>query len=211
MNKEQALNIYEYINSLYPTPKTELLYENEYELFIAVILSAQATDKSVNLATRNLFIKYDSFYKLSKANVLDVEKMIRSINYYKNKSSNIIKSSKIIIENYNGNVPNNIDDLTSLPGVGRKTANVILSTIYKMPAIAVDTHVLRVANRLSFIKSENVLDVEKALMKYYDKKYWIKVHHLFVLFGRYRCKSQKPLCSDCGLQEKCYYYKNKKE
>ena len=211
MTKEKANFIYNVLQELFPNAGCELNFKTDFELLIAVILSAQATDKRINLITPILFNKYKDVYELSKAKQDDVEKIIYSANYYKNKSKNIIECSKKIVEQFNGKVPNTREGLESLPGVGRKTANVILSTAFNVPAIAVDTHVFRVANRLGFVNTTKEIEVEKALMKIYDKDKWTSVHHMFVLFGRYYCTAKKPQCDKCKFKDICKYYKENKK
>ena len=190
-----------------PNPKCELNYNKDYELLIATVLSAQCTDKRVNEVTKVLFQKYN-LETLSTATIKDIEKIIYSCGNYRKKAQYIISISKSLIENYNGVVPNNRDYLESLPGVGRKTTNVVLSNIFDVPAIAVDTHVERVSKRLNLAnEKDTVLEVEKKLMKKIPKNKWSRVHHQLVLFGRYTCKSIKPECEKCLLKEHCKYYK----
>ena len=205
-------NILELLDKMIPNPKCELNYNKDYELLIATVLSAQCTDKRVNEVTKVLFQKYN-LETLSTANIKDIEKIIYSCGNYRKKAQYIISISKSLIEDYNGIVPNNRDYLESLPGVGRKTTNVVLSNIFDVPAIAVDTHVERVSKRLNLAnEKDTVLEVEKKLMKKIPKNKWSRVHHQLVLFGRYTCKSIKPDCEKCLLKEYCKYYKkiNKK-
>lgn len=205
-------NILELLDKMIPNPKCELNYNKDYELLIATVLSAQCTDKRVNEVTKVLFQKYN-LETLSTANIKDIEKIICSCGNYRKKAQYIISISKGLLENYNGVVPNNRDYLESLPGVGRKTTNVVLSNIFDVPAIAVDTHVERVSKRLNLAnEKDTVLEVEKKLMKKIPKNKWSRVHHQLVLFGRYTCKSIKPECKKCLLKEYCKYYKkiNKK-
>ena len=205
-------NILELLDKMIPNPKCELNYNKDYELLIATVLSAQCTDKRVNEVTKVLFQKYN-LETLSTATIKDIEKIIYSCGNYRKKAQYIISISKSLLENYNGVVPNNRDYLESLPGVGRKTTNVVLSNIFDVPAIAVDTHVERVSKRLNLAnEKDTVLTVEKKLMKKIPKNKWSRVHHQLVLFGRYTCKSIKPECKKCLLKEHCKYYKkiNKK-
>ena len=205
-------NILELLDKMIPNPKCELNYNKDYELLIATVLSAQCTDKRVNEVTKVLFQKYN-LETLSTANIKDIEKIIYSCGNYRKKAQYIISISKSLIEDYNGVVPNNRDYLESLPGVGRKTTNVVLSNIFDVPAIAVDTHVERVSKRLNLAnEKDTVLEVEKKLMKKIPKNKWSRLHHQLVLFGRYTCKSIKPDCEKCLLKEYCKYYKkiNKK-
>ena len=190
-----------------PNPKCELNYDKDYELLIATVLSAQCTDKRVNEITKILFDKYD-IYSLSRAKEKDIEKIIYSLGNYKKKSNYIIELSKKLIKDYNGIVPNDRNYLETLPGVGRKTTNVVLSNLFDVPAIAVDTHVERVSKRLNLAnEKDSVLEVEKKLMKKIPKDKWSRTHHQLVLFGRYTCKSIKPECNKCLLKEYCKYYK----
>ena len=198
------------LDIMIPNPKCELYYNNDYELLIATVLSAQCTDKRVNMVTKKLFSKYD-IHSLSRANVTDIEKIIMPVGTFRRKSEYIIEISKKLVADYNGTVPNNRSYLESLPGVGRKTCNVVLSNIYNVPAIAVDTHVQRVSKRLNLAKEkDDVNKIEKKLMKYLPKEKWSRTHHQLVLFGRYICKSINPECDNCLLKEKCKYYKNRK-
>ena len=204
-NKE----IFDYLEELIVDPKCELNYNKDYELLIAVMLSAQTTDKRVNQVTTVLFNKYDSLYKLSKADVNDVIDIIRSIGTFNKKALNIIEISKSLIENYNGIVPNNREYLESLPGVGRKTTNVVLSELFNEQCIAVDTHIKRVSIRLGLAKkNDDVLTIEKKLsrnLKNYNAR---KVHHQLLLFGRYYCKAKNPKCKNCKLSIICKEKKN---
>lgn len=194
------------LDKLFPNPKCELDYNKDYELLIATILSAQSTDKRVNLVTKELFAKYDVF-SLATANKKDIENIIRSIGTYTKKSGYIIGVAKSLVTNYEGIVPNNRAYLESLPGVGRKTANVVLSNLFAVPAIAVDTHVSRVSKRLNLANEfDSVEIIEQKLMDFLPKSSWSKAHHQLVLFGRYICKSRSPECQNCLFKNKCQYY-----
>ena len=193
MKSSEVLNN---LDKVVPNPKCELLFNKDYELLIATVLSAQSTDKRVNIVTKELFSKYDIF-SLANANVDDIEKNIRTVGTFKRKAVYIIEIAKKLVRDYNGVVPNNREYLESLPGVGRKTCNVVLSNIYNIPAIAVDTHVARVSKRLGLTKSDDVLKIEKDLMNFFSKDKWSRVHHQLVLFGRYTCKSKNPMCMMC--------------
>lgn len=198
-----------YLDELYRDAKCELIYDTDYELLIAVVLSAQCTDKRVNMVTRELFKKYDIF-SLASAPLKEIEKIVRPVGTYTRKSMYIKTIAENLVRDYNGKVPNDRKYLESLPGVGRKTCNVVLSNIYEVPAIAVDTHVERVSKRLNLAKEiDNVSTVEKKLMKYFPKDKWSRLHHQLVLFGRYKCKSLSPICIDCKLKENCKYQKKK--
>lgn len=206
MNSEELLNR---LDKMIPNPKCELNYNRDYELLIATVLSAQCTDKRVNMVTKELFDKYDIF-SLANANNKDIMNIIRPVGTYSRKTEYIIEIAKKLVSDYNGSVPNDRKYLESLPGVGRKTCNVVLSNLYNVPAIAVDTHVERVAKRLRLAyKTDDVLKVEKKLMRKIPKDKWSRFHHQMVLFGRYICKSINPDCSNCYLQEFCKYYKHK--
>ena len=195
------------LDIMIPNPKCELHYNKDYELLIATVLSAQCTDSRVNKVTEVLFKKYD-LLELSKAKEENIEKIIYSCGNYKKKSKYIIEIAKSLIKDYKGKVPNDRNYLERLQGVGRKTTNVVLSNIFNVPAIAVDTHVERVSKRLSLAKeNDSVLEVEKKLMKKIPKNKWSRTHHQLVLFGRYICKSVKPECNKCLLKEYCKYYK----
>lgn len=195
------------LNQLYPDAYCELNHATNFELLVAVVLSAQTTDKNVNTVTPKLFEKYPDALSLSKAKVKDVERIIRKIGLYHNKSINIINLSKKLVEDFDGEVPNNRIDLESLPGVGRKTANVILSNCFDYPAFAVDTHVSRVSKRLNIAsKEDDVYQIEEKLMSTFPKKDWGKLHHQFIFFGRYKCKAKNPECLDCPLRKICNYF-----
>lgn len=201
-------NIIDKLDIMVPNAVCELKYRKDYELLIATVLSAQCTDKRVNMVTEKLFKKYDIF-SLAKAKKEDIEKIIRPVGTYTRKSEYIIKIAQELVNNFDGRVPNNRKFLESLPGVGRKTCNVVLSNIYNVPAIAVDTHVERVAKRLDLAKeNDSVAEVEKKLMCKFPKDKWSRLHHQLVLFGRYTCKSKRPDCQNCLLQAECKYYKN---
>lgn len=201
----------ENLNKLYPEAICELNYNKDYELLIATVLSAQCTDKRVNEVTKILFTKYNNLSSLSNAQLKDIESIIRPCGSFTKKAYYIKTIAQKLTEDYNGVVPNNREYLESLPGVGRKTCNVVLSNLYNVPAIAVDTHVARVSVRLGFAKKEdNVLTIEQKLMKKLPKNSWSKVHHQLVLFGRYKCKALKPECDECPFQEFCKYYKIKR-
>lgn len=200
--------ILSYLDELYPNPKCELNYNKDYELLIAIVLSAQTTDKRVNKVTPVLFNKYNSLEKLAKANLKDIEKIIKEIGTYKKKSIFIKEIATKLVNECHSIVPNDRKYLETLPGVGNKTINVFLAEYYKVPAIAVDTHVERVSKRLKICKENaNVQEVEKTLMKKIPKERWIKTHHQLIFFGRYNCKAIKPNCINCELKEQCKYYK----
>lgn len=195
--------IYNKLKEIYPNASCELEYKDAYSILVAVILSAQCTDKRVNQVTPKLFEKYPTVFDLANAEQLDVEQIIYPCGFYRVKAKNIILSSKDVVEKYKGQVPNNLNDLISLKGVGRKTANVVLSTVYNVPAIAVDTHVFRVSNRVGLANADNVKDCEVQLMNVLPKQIWSEMHQMMVLFGRYICKSQNPKCDICPFKDCC--------
>ena len=195
------------LDIMIPNPRCELEYTKDYELLIATVLSAQCTDARVNKVTSILFKKYD-INSLAEANIKDIEKIIYSCGNYKKKSLYLINIAKSLVKDFNGSVPNDREYLENLPGVGRKTTNVVLSNIYNVPAIAVDTHVDRVSKRLGLAyEIDTVFQVEKKLMKKLPESKWSRTHHQLVLFGRYISRSQNPECSKCLFKDKCIYYK----
>lgn len=189
----------------------ELNYGSIFELLVAVILSAQCTDKRVNSVTKELFKKYNKPEDFVNVSTEELEKLIFSCGFYKNKAKNIKKMSKDLIEKYNGEVPSTIEELMALSGVGRKTANVVLSEGFKKNAFAVDTHVFRVSHRLSLSKAKTADKTEFDLKQVFDENLWSEIHFYMVLFGRYICKSQRPKCEECKLKQYCQYYKEKKD
>jgi len=195
--------IVEKLNNLFPTPKCELNYQNEYQLLVAVILSAQCTDKRVNIVTDELFKSYGTPQQMTTLTQEELEEKIHSCGFYRNKAKNILTMTRELLVKYNGKVPSNLEQLQSLAGVGRKTANVVIAEAFKGDAIAVDTHVLRVSNRLGLVKTDKPEACEQALMKAFDKKDWSKLHLQMVHFGRYICKSQKPNCKNCPFIKIC--------
>lgn len=194
----------EYLDYLFPDPQCELLYKNDYEFLIAVVLSAQSTDKRVNSITPKMFKKYDTLEKLKNADLKDLENIIRPVGSFRKKAYYVKEIARIIVDNCNGVVPKDRDILINFPGVGRKTINVFLSEFYKEPAFAVDTHVERVSKRLGLAyRSDDVFKVEQKLMKKIPKELWGKRHLQMVLFGRYHCKAVKPCCGNCKLIDIC--------
>lgn len=193
-----------YLEELFPNPKCELNYNKDYELLIAVVLSAQTTDKRVNSVTSILFDRYPTIKDLKNASIEDIIEIIRPIGTFYKKAIFVKEIATILDEECNGIVPNNRVFLESLKGVGRKTANVVLSNLFDVPAIAVDTHVSRVSKRLGLAKeSDDVVAIEKKLMKKFDKNVWSRRHHQLVLFGRYYCKASSPMCDLCKLKNIC--------
>ena len=194
-----------YLDSLFPNPKCELIYHNDYELLIAIVLSAQSTDKRVNSVTPILFNKYPTLYDLGRAKIDDLELILRPIGSYHKKAIYIRDIALLLHDKYNDIVPRDRNVLITFPGVGRKTINVFLSEYYNEAAIAVDTHVERVSKRLGIaLGKDNVLTIEKKLEKYFSKDVWGRRHLQMVLFGRYYCKAVKPLCKDCKLIDICH-------
>lgn len=197
-------DIIKYLDELFPNPKCELNYSKDYELLIAVMLSAQTTDKRVNEVTNVLFKKYNTLEKLKDADIVDIINIIRPIGTFNKKAQNIKDIAKYLVDNYDSKVPDDRDILESLPGIGRKCANVVLSNLFSKDVIAVDTHVERVSKRLGLAyKNDDVLKVEKKLNKKFPKNKLSRLHHQLVLFGRYKCKAIKPICIDCKLKEYC--------
>ena len=196
--------IEEYLDFLFPDPKCELNYNSDYELLIAIMLSAQSTDKRVNLVTPVIFQKFPTLNLLKNARVIELEEIIRPVGSFRKKTAYLIEIARRIDEEYNGVVPRDRDILESFPGIGRKTVNVFLSEFYNEAAIAVDTHVERVSKRLGLVaKNDNVLQIEYKLMKKFAKKNWARRHLQLVLFGRYHCKAIKPMCNECKLIDIC--------
>lgn len=197
--------VIENLDKLIPNPKCELYYKKDYELLIATVLSAQSTDKRVNLVTKELFSKYD-LNGLNNASLKDIENIIRPVGTYTRKAYYIKEIANRLLSDYDGIVPNDRNYLESLPGVGRKTTNVVISNLFNVPAIAVDTHVGRISKRLGLARQEDdVLVIEKKLMKLFPKDRWSRLHHQLVLFGRYTCKSQKPNCNNCPFKSECKF------
>lgn len=193
-----------------PVAESELNFENPYQLIVAVILSAQCTDKRVNMTTPALFERYPDAETLSKATVEDIYELIKSISYPNNKSKNLLGMAKVLMSDFNGIVPEDVDKLQTLPGVGRKTANVVASVAFNKPAMAVDTHVFRVSARIGLTKNaKNPLETEKQLVKYIPESVIPKAHHWLILHGRYVCKARKPECEKCGINTICEYFLTK--
>ena len=193
-----------YLDELFPDPRCELNYNKDYELLIAVVLSAQTTDKRVNSVTSILFDKYPNLEALSKADINDIMEIIKPIGTFHKKAVFVKEIANILLNEYDGKVPNDRASLEKMPGVGRKTANVVLSNLFDVPAIAVDTHVARVSKRLNLAKqNDDVTKIEKKLMKKFTKENWSKRHHQLVLFGRYQCKAASPNCANCKLKDIC--------
>lgn len=205
MNKEKRTFIFKIWQENDPNPTTELEYSSTFELLIAVILSAQATDVSVNKATEVLYKVANTPEQIFALGEEKLASYIKSIGLYKTKAKNVIKTCKDLIEKFDSQVPDNLDDLISLAGVGRKTANVILNTAFRKFAMAVDTHIFRLSNRIPLAKGKNVVEVEKRLMRVIPKEYLLDAHHWIILHGRYICTAQKPKCRNCIIYDYCEF------
>ncbi|PFP27263.1 endonuclease III [Bacillus sp. AFS073361] len=204
LNNSQIRYCLDQIGAMFPDAHCELNHSNPFELVIAVALSAQCTDVLVNKVTKSLFEKYKTPEDYLAVPLEELQNDIRSIGLYRNKAKNIQNLCRIVLEEYNGEIPTDRDELTKLPGVGRKTANVVVSVAYNIPAIAVDTHVERVSKRLGICRwKDSVLEVEKTLMRKIPKEEWSLTHHRLIFFGRYHCKAQNPQCPNCPLLELC--------
>ncbi|MCF6460917.1 endonuclease III [Clostridium sp. Cult3] len=207
LTKVEIKEVINRLLDLYPDAKAELNYSNSFELLIATILSAQCTDVQVNKTTEKLFKEYKTPEDYLTLTEEELGEKIRSCGFYNTKSKNILSTCDLLLKDYEGKVPNTLEELMTLPGVGRKTANVVLSNAFGVPAIAVDTHVFRVSNRIGLADSSNVLDTEKDLMDNIDRNMWSKAHHLLIFHGRRVCKARKPLCNKCPLTNYCFYFK----
>jgi len=205
MDTKVATEIFKVFTKINPEPTTELKYKNNFELLISVILSAQATDVSVNKATKHLFKIANNPKSILQLGLTGLKQEIRTIGLYNNKAKNIIKTCEYLISKHKGRVPKDREALEQLPGVGRKTANVILNTAFSKPTIAVDTHVFRVANRTGLAKGETPIKVEHGLLSVIPKKYLINAHHHLILHGRYVCLARKPLCYKCHITNHCAF------
>ena len=207
MMKSNVNAILEKLDLMIPNPKCELEYSKPYELLMATVLSAQCTDSRVNQVTKVLWDHF-TLATLASAPIKEVERIIYPVGTYHNKAHYLIDIANRLLKDYDGEVPNDFNYLVTLPGVGRKTANVVLSNIYDMPAIAVDTHVYRTSHRLGLVpKNKNVYETEQYLMRVIPQDKWSRLHHQLVLFGRYTCKAKNPLCENCLLKEYCHYEK----
>ncbi len=208
LTKQEASIVYERLEEMFPDARAELNYSTPYELLIATILSAQCTDVRVNKVTDVLFEKYNTPEKMVTLSQEELEGYIKSCGVYRNKAKNILAASEEILDTWGGEIPPTIEGLMTLAGVGRKTANVVASNVLGIPAIAVDTHVFRVSNRLGLADSKNVDGTEKQLMAIWPKEHWSKGHHLLIFLGRRLCKAQRPLCDSCNLKDLCCYYRS---
>lgn len=205
MKQKTRIDILERLQEHIKDPTTELIYHTPFELLIAVLLSAQATDVSVNKATKPLFANANTPETILALGVDKLKEYIRTIGLYNSKAENIIKTCQILINQHDSRVPENFDQLVALPGVGRKTANVVLNTAFGWPTIAVDTHIFRVCNRTAFAPGKNVEIVEDKLLKVVPDKYKINCHHWFILHGRYTCIARKPRCGSCVIEDLCEF------
>ena len=205
MNRQEREEIFRRLKAENPEPTTELEYNSVFELLIAVILSAQATDKGVNKATRRLYPVANTPQAILELGLDGLKDYIRTIGLYNSKAENIIKTCRALVEQHDGEVPATREELEALPGVGRKTANVVLNTAYRQPAMAVDTHIFRVSNRTGIAKGKTVLEVEKRLLRLVPKDYLLDAHHWLILHGRYICTARKPKCAACVIHDLCEF------
>ena len=210
MNKDKRFEIFSRLQKDNPNPTTELNFNSTFELLIAVILSAQATDKSVNIATNKLYAIANTPEAIYGLGETGLKKHIKTIGLYNTKAKNIIKTCRILIDEHNSTVPDDQKKLEALPGVGRKTANVVRNTAFGHPTMAVDTHIFRVSNRTKIAPGKNVLEVEKKLVKFIPDEFMVDAHHWLILLGRYTCVARKPRCGSCLIEDLCEY-KNKTE
>ncbi len=207
MNKQKRTEIFKRLKQINPNPTTELEYASAFELLIAVILSAQATDVGVNKATFRLFKVADTPQKMFDLGLETLKDYIKTIGLFNSKAKNVIKTCQILVEKHNSVVPDNRKDLEALPGVGRKTANVVLNTFFGQPTMAVDTHIFRVSKRTKLAHGKDVLQIEKSLVRLIPKEYLMDAHHWLILHGRYICKARKPNCKECIIEDLCEYNK----
>ncbi|HBG09845.1 MAG: endonuclease III [Limnochordia bacterium] len=200
------LEVLKILKSMYPNARTELRHDSPFQLLVATILSAQCTDERVNQITAELFPAFPTARHLAAASFAEVANYVRSAGLWRSKTNNLLKTAQILVEKYDGEVPQTREELEALPGVGRKTANVVLANAFGIPAIAVDTHVFRVANRLGLSNGSTPLQVEQQLMEVIPEEEWISAHHWLIRHGRALCKARKPLCDRCPLQPHCRYF-----
>ncbi len=205
MNKETKKRILDKLEEMYPEAKAELVFSNPYEMLVATMLSAQCTDKQVNKVTPAVFERWPDANAMAEAKVEELFPMVKSCGF-KSKAGNIIAACRIIKEQHGGQVPNTMEALTALPGVGRKTANVVMFNAFGIPAFAVDTHVFRVSNRLGLCKADTVEETERQMTRLIPKENWGRAHHWLIWHGRKLCKAQRPLCEECALKEMCKYH-----
>ena len=209
MNSSKRFEIFSRLKAANPNPTTELVYKTPFELLVAVVLSAQATDRSVNIATKNLFQKANTPEKIFSLGEIELKKYIKSIGLYKTKAKNILATCNLLIQNHNSSVPQTREELEKLPGVGHKTANVILNTAFGKPTIAVDPHIFRISSRTGLATGKNVSEVELKLLKFVPKQFHQDAHHWLILHGRYVCKARKPECTKCIIENMCDFKEKK--
>jgi endonuclease-3 len=205
LNRNKARKLIELLNKSIKNPKTSLKYRNQFTLLTSVVLSAQCTDVNVNNVTKSIYKKYYTPKHFMELGISKIRNLIKSIGLFNNKAKNLYYLSKILLEKHQSRVPNNLEDLILLPGVGRKTANVVLNEAFNKPTIAVDTHVFRVGNRTGLCNGKNPKQVENQLLEILPEKYIKKAHHLILLHGRYTCKARNPLCKTCVINKVCLY------
>ena len=204
LTKEQFLEVSQYLDSLFPNAKCELFYSQDYELVIAVMLSAQTTDKSVNTVTSHLFKKYPTLKSFVEADIKDIENEIQSLGLYKNKAKNIKGIAETLYNDFNSILPSDKNELQKLPGIGNKSAGVIRCEVFKIPDLPVDTHIIRISNRLGIAtKKDEPIDIERKLKKIIPEESWIKSHHQLIHFGRYFCTARNPKCEECKIKKYC--------
>lgn len=212
MNKKDAIIIIETLKEMYPEAKCSLDFSTPFQMLVSVVLSAQCTDERVNKTTPSIFLKYSTPQDFADMDIELLEELIHPCGFYKTKAKNLKRTAQILVEKYDGIVPNNMEDLMSLPGVGRKSANVIMLEAFDLPqGIAVDTHCKRIANRLGFSSESDPAKIEQDLLKVIPKEYYKDVNHIFIWHGRNVCTSQKPKCDSCKLQQYCKFYKSNKQ
>ncbi len=203
--EQKIVFLREVLGAAYPNPRSELCYNSPFQLLVATILAAQATDRQVNVITRELFMRAPDAESMSRMELEEVRNLVRSINYCNNKAKNILAASRILVERFHGEVPATREELESLPGVGRKTANVVLSNAFGLPVMPVDTHVHRVSNRIGLVQTKKVEETERELMQIIAEEWVLPFHHYLLLHGRYTCKAKKPDCAHCAVSSICDY------
>ena len=203
--EQKIVFLREVLGAAYPNPRSELCYNSPFQLLVATILAAQATDRQVNVITRELFMRAPDAESMSRMELDEVRNLVRSINYCNNKAKNILAASRILVERFHGEVPATREELESLPGVGRNTANVVLSNAFGLPVMPVDTHVHRVSNRIGLVQTKKVEETERELMQIIAEEWVLPFHHYLLLHGRYTCKAKKPDCAHCAVSSICDY------
>ena len=204
--EQKIVFLREVLGAAYPNPRSELCYNSPFQLLVATILAAQATDRQVNVITRELFMRAPDAESMSRMELDEVRNLVRSINYCNNKAKNILAASRILVERFHGEVPATREELESLPGVGRKTANVVLSNAFGLPVMPVDTHVHRVSNRIGLVQTKKVEETERELMNIIPEAWVLPFHHYLLLHGRYTCRAKKPDCAHCSISSICDYH-----